>query len=230
MSITIAFYMNRKFAQVEPSMIAADWARFGDEAFLCAKAGIKIIHLDVMDGLFVPNLSMGPDMVLAIKKSCRDLILDVHLMIYSPDRFIETFAESGADEITFHFEATEDIEYVKNYIKKCNKKVGIAIKPETSETLLVKYLDNVDKILIMTVEPGFGGRKFLPDMLKKVRFLRSIGFNGDIQVDGGIDLKSGEESILAGANRLVSGTYFFNQSDRAMTVRQFNILCEKFVQ
>jgi ribulose-phosphate 3-epimerase len=204
--------------EIEPSMIGADWARMGEEAKACARAGAKVLHLDVMDGHFVPNLTMGPQMVAAIKKAVPEMILDVHLMMYNPDGYIESFVAAGADEITFHSEATEEIEHVIEYIHKCGKKVGLAIKPETSVSLLLKYMDKVEKLLVMTVEPGFGGQEFMPDMLEKVQFLREtadkLGISVDIQVDGGINYETGRLSVEAGANLLVAGTHFFIQPDR----------------
>lgn len=220
--------MKENFIQLEPSMIAANWAKMGEESRRALEAGALILHLDVMDGHFVPNLTMGPDMVAAIKESVPNAILDVHLMIYSPDNYIEPFVRAGADEITFHLEATEEVEHVIDYIKKCNKKVGLAIKPETSETLLLKYLPILDKVLIMTVDPGFGGQAFQEEMLEKVFFIRQkadqMHLSLDIQVDGGIDFTSGEKSIRKGANRLVCGTHFFKQKDLKETILKYNAL------
>lgn len=220
--------MEKHFIQLEPSMIAADWARMGEEAISCQRAGVQILHLDVMDGHFVPNLTMGPDLVGGVRRSVPEMILDIHLMIYSPEEFIESFAAKGANEITFHLEATEEVAHTINYIKKCNCSVGLAIKPETPVSLVFKYLEELDKVLIMTVEPGFGGQAFLKKMLEKVKLLREqaerIGKKIDIQVDGGIDLKTGAEAIKAGANRLVCGTYFFNCPDRTEMVKKFNEL------
>ena len=220
--------MQQDFYQLEPSMIAGNWAHIGREAIDCQNAEIKILHLDVMDGNFVPNLTMGPDMVLAIKKTVPHMVLDVHLMIYSPERYIETFIESGADEITIHLEATEEIAHNLNYIRKCGRSAGLAIKPETSETLCLKYLDQVDKILIMTVHPGFGGQKFIKEMLGKVKFIREKanqeGFKIDIQVDGGINLETCKACLEAGANRFVVGTAFFTENDYKKIHNQFQML------
>ncbi len=223
--------MKEEYYQLQPSMIAARWEAFGEEALRCMEAGISMLHLDVMDGMFVPNLTMGPDMVRALKKVAPSLVLDVHLMIYSPDNYIEKFVEAGADEITFHLEATEDVAYNLDYIKKAGKKAGLAIKPETSETLVLKYLDQVDKILIMTVNPGFGGQEFMEEMLDKVKFIREKaegeGFKIDIQVDGGVNLETGEKCISAGANRLVAGTFFFKQPDLSKAHEDFKCLFAK---
>ena len=211
----------KKRVYVEPSLIAADWGRMAEEARLCIEAGAEILHLDVMDGHFVPNLTMGPAMVEAIRKAVPTAILDVHLMLYNPDDYIEKFIRAGADEITFHLEATEEVEHNLRYIRTCGRKSGLAIKPDTSESLLVKYLDMADTILIMTVEPGFGGQKFMPDMLEKVRFIRGLTDKVNIQVDGGITYETAKESVAAGANRLVSGTHFFKQSDRRVAVQRY---------
>lgn len=224
--------MTHDFYQLEPSMISAKWEAFGQEAKRCQEAGIEILHLDVMDGHFVKNLTMGPDMVAAIKSAVPDMILDVHLMIYAPDEYIERFIASGADEVTFHLEATEEVAHNLNYIRSCGKKAGLAIRPETSETLCLKYLDQVDKLLIMTVEPGFGGQAFLSKMTDKVQFLRQKaqegGFKIDLQVDGGINLETGKECVEAGANRLVAGSYFFRHDDLKSVHDRFKQLwCDK---
>ncbi len=218
----------KEIIYIEPSLIAADWGRMADEARSCYDAGVEILHLDVMDGHFVPNLTMGPALVKAIRKAVPKMILDVHLMIYNPDLYIEKFIEAGADEVTFHLEATEEVEHCLNYIRVCGKKAGLAIKPEMTETILLKYLDKAEKLLIMTVEPGFGGQEFMPEMLDKVKFLRDsankLGIEIDIQVDGGINYETGKLSIEAGANRLVTGTHFFMQKDRKEALRNYNEL------
>ena len=212
----------------EPSMISADWARMGEEAKACVDAGAEILHLDVMDGHFVPNLTMGPQMVRAIRKAVPNAILDVHLMIYNPDDYIEKFLEAGADEITFHIEATEEVEHCLNYIQTAGKKAGIAVKPETTETILLKYLDKAEKILIMTVEPGFGGQAFMPDMLEKVKFLREsakkLSIDVDIQVDGGINYETAKLALESGANLLVTGTHFFNETNKKTAMTKYNEL------
>lgn len=217
--------MSDSFYQLEPSMIAANWGALAEDAKRCESAGISMLHLDVMDGMFVKNLTMGPDIVSAIKQAVPNMILDVHLMIYQPENYIERFIEAGADEVTFHIEATEEIGYCLDYIQKANKKAGLAIKPGTSENLLLKYLDGVDKLLVMTVEPGFGGQSFMEDMLPKVQFLRKKAeenkFKIDIQVDGGVNLETGKKCVDAGANRLVCGSYFFKQDDISQIHKQF---------
>ena len=216
------------FYKLEPSMIAANWAALGDDAQKCRRAGIEILHLDVMDGHFVKNLTMGPDIVTALKKREPDLVLDVHLMIYSPENYLERFIQAGADEVTIHLEATKEVSHSLKFIRTCNRKAGLAIKPETRETLLLNYLHQVDKILIMTVHPGFGGQKFIEEMLDKVRFIRQKadeeGLTIDIQVDGGINLDTCARAVDAGANRFVAGTAFFKEEDLQKTHLEYRKL------
>jgi ribulose-phosphate 3-epimerase len=215
---------------IEPSIFAADFGRLADEAKRAEDAGADAIHYDIMDHHFVPNLSLSPKGLAAINRAT-DLYLDVHIMVYSPFEYVEELVESGADCITFHVEATEDIEDTLAYIRKCSVHAGLAFCPETSENLIVKYLDKCDKILLMTVHPGFGGQTFIPDVLKKIEFARdlcnklNVRKGGkvpqegeslppfDIQVDGGIDEKTAPLTIKAGANHLVAGTYLFKEGD-----------------
>lgn len=219
---------------IEPSIFAADFGKLADEAKRAEQAGVEAIHVDIMDGHFVPNLSLSPKALAALNRAT-DLFMDVHIMVYNPFEYVERLVESGADCITFHMEATEDVEEVLTYIRKCNVKAGLAFCPETSESLIPKYLDKCDKILIMTVHPGFGGQAFLTDMLDKIQFTRDLcnklGIRQggvvpkdekapenalppfDIQVDGGIDDKTAPLCIEAGANHLVAGTYLFKGGD-----------------
>ena len=211
---------------IEPSIFAADFGHLADEAKRIEQAGADAIHFDIMDGHFVPNLSLSPKGLAAINRAT-DLYLDVHIMVYNPYDYIERLVENGADCITFHMEATEDVEDTLSYIRKCSVHAGLAFCPETSENLIPKYLDKCDKMLLMTVHPGFGGQHFISEVLDKVKFARdlcnklNIRKGGkvpkqgetllpfDIQVDGGIDDKTASQAIKAGANHLVAGTYLF---------------------
>ena len=202
---------NKQKIKISPSIFAADFAKLGEEARRLEAA--DAIHVDIMDGHFVPNLSLSPAALAAINRST-DKFLDVHIMVYNPFNYIEELVKKGADQITFHLEATEEVEATIEYIRKCNVKVGLAICPETSDSLIVKYLGKIDTLLLMTVHPGFGGQKFIPAILDKVAFAKKLKddmeLSFDIQVDGGIDDKTAPLCIEAGANHLVSGTYLFS--------------------
>ncbi len=215
--------------QICPSILSGDFGRLADEAKRLELAGADAIHIDIMDGHFVPNLTLGPRAVLAIRKATK-LFLDVHIMIYNPYDYIEAFIQSGADRITFHFEATEDVDDTIAFIRRCGKKAGLAFRPETSFSMIPKYLEMCDLILLMTVSPGFGGQKFMPEVVEKIQLTREycqkhgIRQGGiikpgvtlppfDIQVDGGIDSETAKICIDAGANVLVSGNYLFHQPD-----------------
>ena len=209
--------------KVAPSILAADFSRIHEEVKKVEESKADAIHIDVMDGHFVPNISIGPQMVAAINRST-DLFLDVHLMIYNPFDYIEKFIEVGADQITFHFEATEDVGDTINFIKKCGKKVGLAFNPETSFSMATKYLENLDLVLFMSVHPGFGGQKFIPSVLEKIEVAKNLKedlkLNFDIQVDGGIDIDTASRCINKGANFLVAGTYLFAQKDMKEGVKK----------
>lgn len=212
---------------IEPSILSGDFGNLAEEAKRVEQAGADAIHIDIMDGHFVPNLTLGPRAIQAINRAT-DLFLDIHIMIYNPFDYIERLVEAGADRITFHFEATEDVEEVLAYIRKCNVEAGLAFRPETSSSFIPKYLELCDLILIMTVNPGFGGQSFMSDMLEKIEHTRGLidqfqirkggvkpkgnpddtpPFN--LQVDGGIDDKTAKLCAEAGANVFVSGTYLF---------------------
>lgn len=207
--------------KVSPSMLACDFSRMLEEVNSIKSAGADMIHLDIMDGMFVNNISFGIPVIASLRK-VTDMIFDVHLMIESPERYVEKFAEAGADIITFHYEASSDPEATLDLIHKCGKKAGISIKPETPTEVIYPLLKKCDMVLIMTVEPGHGGQALIPFTLDKVRELKKVTeFNGDdimIQVDGGINAETAKEAIEAGANVLVAGSYVFKASDRKAAI------------
>jgi ribulose-phosphate 3-epimerase len=224
--------MHKTPIQVYPSILSGDFGRLSEEAKRLEKAGADAIHIDIMDGHFVPNLTFGPQAIAAIRKST-SLFLDVHAMVYNPFDYVESFVKAGADRITFHFEATEDVEDTLQFIRKCGKKAGLAFCPETSFSMIPKYIDKCDLILLMTVSPGFGGQAFLPSVLEKIELTRqfceqtsvrqggvtaSSGPPFDIQVDGGINLETARQCVQAGANVLVSGNYLFHEPNLSQAI------------
>jgi ribulose-phosphate 3-epimerase len=202
----------KKQVKIAPSILAGDFGKLADEAKRIEESGADAIHFDVMDGHFVPNLTLGPKALAAINRTT-DMFLDVHLMMYSPFDYVQRFVEAGADNITFHFEATEDVEDTINFIKKCNISAGLAFCPETSESMVPQFLPLCDKVLLMTVHPGFGGQGFIKEVLEKIRLTKEIcdkqNLDVDIQVDGGITDKTAKLCLEAGANDIVAGTYCF---------------------
>ena len=198
---------------VSPSILAADFSQLGAELQKIEKAGALYAHLAVMDGMFVPNMSFGAPVIASIRKSS-PIIFDVHLMIVDPQRYVDDFIKAGADIVTIHYESCEDPLSVIKYIKSKEVKAGLAIKPATPAEAIYPFLNEVDMLLVMTVEPGFGGQKMMPDMLEKVRAIRNYananGFeNLDIEVDGGITAENVALMTEAGANIVVAGSAIF---------------------
>ena len=206
-----------------PSILSADFCRLGEQIQEVEQAGAQYLHIDVMDGLFVPSISYGMPVIASIRKGTA-LFFDVHLMIEKPERYIKEFAESGADLINFHLEATEDAEGTIEKIRGFGKKVGITIKPNTPASAVEPYLEKVDMVLVMTVEPGFGGQKLIPECLEKVKEIRRMvtekGLATDIEVDGGIDVSNVHLALEAGANVVVAGSAVF-KNDVTENVKNF---------
>ena len=205
-----------KKIQISPSILSADFSQLGKEIRKLEDAGADMIHVDVMDGHFVPNLTIGPPVIKALKKDS-SIPFDVHLMISPVHKYIESYAKAGADVITIHPETTDNLENSINKIKELKKKVGVSLNPETSIDLIKNLLNKIDLVLIMSVNPGFGGQKFMPEVLEKIKELKKIReiekLNFDIEIDGGINFDNCKIAIEAGANILVSGTTVFKSND-----------------
>jgi len=199
--------------ELAPSLLAADWMHLGREIKSMLENGVTRLHFDVMDAHFVPNLSFGPGLLRSVRRAFPECRLDAHLMMEQPEGYLSVFADAGADIITVHREVLSDPGAVLRKIRGLGVKCGLSVKPGTGADTLLPYLDNVDNLLIMTVEPGFGGQKFMPDMLDKIRLLRKAGYRGDLAVDGGVCLDNARQIVEAGANVLVMGTAYFRAED-----------------
>ena len=205
-----------KKIKISPSILSADFSNLRTEIQRLESGGADMIHVDVMDGHFVPNLTIGPPVIKALKKHS-SLLFDVHLMISPVHKYIQSYSEAGADIITIHPEATEDLHSSILKIKELGKKVGISLNPETKIDVILEFLEKIDLVLIMSVNPGFGGQKFMPEVLSKVKELKKIQsekkLNFDIEIDGGINFENSKKAIEAGVNILVSGTTIFKSNN-----------------
>ena len=216
---------------ISPSVLAADFTRLGEEVRKVQLAGAQYIHLDVMDGIFVPNISFGIPVIASLRK-CSDIIFDVHLMITEPQRYVEDFANAGADIITIHYESCDDPASVIEQIKSLGCRAAISIKPATPASAILPLLDKLDMVLVMTVEPGFGGQKIIFEALDKVKEIRAYalqnGIDIDIQVDGGITPENLKYATAAGANVIVAGSAIFRAEDPADAIEQMIAVGEQY--
>ena len=214
---------------VSPSVLASDFSKLGAEISKVEKAGAAYIHLDVMDGMFVPNMSFGAPVIASIRKNT-SIIFDVHLMITEPQRYIDDFLKAGADIITIHYESCQNPWEVIKYIKSKECKVGLSIKPATPAEAIYDILPELDMLLVMTVEPGFGGQKMMPDMLEKVRKIRSYankkGIKIDIEVDGGLTADNVGMATAAGANVIVAGSAVYNAKSPKEVIKKMKAAAE----
>jgi len=205
-----------KKIKISPSILSANFSELGNEIKKLEKAGADMIHVDVMDGHFVPNLTIGPPVIKALR-SYTKLPFDVHLMIKPVHKYIKDYAEAGADIITIHPESTENLKDTINHIRSLEKKIGISLNPETKIDIVKNFLEEIDLVLIMSVNPGFGGQKFMPKVLDKIKELKKIKdkkkLKFDIEIDGGINFENNKSAIEAGANILVSGTTVFKNNN-----------------
>ncbi|MBE6687002.1 MAG: ribulose-phosphate 3-epimerase [Ruminococcaceae bacterium] len=209
--------------KISPSILACDFANLQSEIKKVEDAGVQYLHIDVMDGIFVPNITLGPCVVSAIRKNS-NLVFDVHLMITDPIRYIDEFVKAGADIITVHVESTFDVNAAIDKIKSLGKKAGISIKPNTKPEIVKQYIDKVDLVLCMTVEPGFGGQSFIPATLENIKavaeMIKESARDIDLEVDGGISPKNAHLVKEAGANVIVAGSAVFGSSDIPKTVKE----------
>lgn len=213
--------------KIAPSILSADFSKLGEHIELAKRGGAKYLHIDVMDGMFVPNITLGPVVIKSIRKES-DLVFDVHLMITKPERYIEEFARAGADIITIHAEATDDVKGCIELIKKCEKKAGVSIKPGTGIEAIEDVLGEVDMVLVMSVEPGFGGQGYLDVADEKIKMLaEKLGDGVDLSVDGGIKLDNLEKVVKLGANTIVAGSAIFGAEDIEEQTKKFVKLAEK---
>ncbi len=210
-----------KRAMISPSILAADFAKLGEDVADVCRCGIDYLHIDVMDGRFVPNISFGADVMKSLK-NYTTVPYDVHLMIEDPDRYIEKFVTDNTEFITVHYEACSDLRQTLDHIHSCGVKAGVSIKPNTAPEVLDEHLDDIDLVLVMSVEPGFGGQKFMPDSLDKVRYYSSLkkekGYGYVIEIDGGVGAGNADIVRDAGTELIVAGSAVFGAGDREASV------------
>ena len=210
-----------KKAMISPSILAADFAKLGEDVSDVCRCGIDYLHIDVMDGMFVPNISFGADVMKSLKDHTT-VPYDVHLMILDPDRYIEKFVTDNNEFITVHFEACDDLKHTLDHIHSLGVKAGVSVKPKTAPEVLDEYLDDIDLILVMSVEPGFGGQKFMPDSLEKIRYYSALkeekGYSYVIEIDGGVGAGNADIVREAGTELIVAGSAVFGAKDRAEAV------------
>lgn len=217
--------------KLSPSILSANFVRLEEEIKILEREGIEYVHIDVMDGMFVPNISIGMPVIKSIRKAT-NMVLDAHFMIVEPERYIDEFIFLGCDIINFHFEATKKHMEIIEKIKKANKKVGMTIKPNTDYKEILPFIKHLDLVLVMSVEPGFGGQSFMENSLEKISALRKYvnenNLTCDIEVDGGIKLDNVNKVLEAGANVIVVGSDIFEKEDKSTVIKQYNEIFKKF--
>ncbi len=217
--------------KLSPSILSANFVRLEEEIKILEREGIEYVHIDVMDGMFVPNISIGMPVIKSIRKAT-NMVLDAHFMIVEPERYIDEFISLGCDIINFHFEATKKHMEIIEKIKKANKKVGMTIKPNTDYKEILPFIKHLDLVLVMSVEPGFGGQSFMENSLEKISALRKYvnenNLTCDIEVDGGIKLDNVNKVLEAGANVIVVGSDIFEKEDKSTVIKQYNEIFKKF--
>nr|WP_317356578.1 ribulose-phosphate 3-epimerase [uncultured Tyzzerella sp.] len=217
--------------KLSPSILSANFVRLEEELKILEKEGIQYVHIDVMDGMFVPNISIGMPVIKSIRKAT-NMVLDAHFMIVEPERYIDEFISLGCDIINFHFEATKKHMDIINKIKNANKKVGMTIKPNTSYEEILPFIKYLDLVLVMGVEPGFGGQSFIESSLEKISALRKYidenNLHCELEIDGGIKIDNVEKVLKAGANVIVVGSDIFEKDDKSAIIKKYNEIFEKF--
>ncbi len=217
--------------KLSPSILSANFVRLEEELKILEKEGIQYVHIDVMDGMFVPNISIGMPVIKSIRKAT-NMVLDAHFMIVEPERYIDEFISLGCDIINFHFEATKKHMDIINKIKNANKKVGMTIKPNTSYEEILPFIKYLDLVLVMGVEPGFGGQSFIESSLEKISALRKYidenNLHCELEIDGGIKIDNVEKVLKAGANVIVVGSDIFEKDDKSAIIKKYNEIFKKF--